>query len=111
MKLVKMILLLTILSFAFCGIALAQDQAKPAKVTKTMQKCEASFKAMDKDGKGYITLDEFLLGCKHCGKAKREAAFKAKNLSGDGKLTLDEYCAKTSKPKAKAKSKTTEQAQ
>jgi len=55
-----------------------------------MQTCEAKFKAMDKDGKGYITLDEFLAGCKHCGKAKREAAFKAKNLGGDGKLTLDE---------------------
>jgi hypothetical protein len=105
MKLVKMMLLLTIFSFAFCGIALAQDQAKPAKVTKTMQKCEASFKAMDKDGKGYLTLDEFIAGCKRCNKDKREASFKAKDLNGDGQLTLDEFCAKPSKAKAKAKPK------
>jgi Ca2+-binding EF-hand superfamily protein len=101
MKLVKVLLLAAAFSFAFSGIGLAQDQAKPAKVTKTMQKCEAKFNAMDKDGKGYITLDEFLAGCKHCNKAKREASFKEKNLKGDGKLTLDEYCAKKSKAKPK----------
>ena len=111
MKLLKMLLLLAAFCFAFSGIALAQDQAKPVKVTKTRLACEAKFKAMDKDGKGYITLDEFLAGCKSCNKVTREAAFKAKNLSGDGKLTLDQYCAKTSKPRAKAKPKATEQAQ
>jgi Ca2+-binding EF-hand superfamily protein len=105
MKLVKMVLLLAGFCFAFSGIALAQNQAKPAKVTKTAQKCEASFKAMDKDSKGYITLDEFMGGCKHCGKAKREASFKAKDANSDGKLTLDEYCAKKSKAKAKVKDK------
>lgn len=103
MRLVKMLLLAAAFSFAFSGIALAQDQAKPVKVTKTMQKCEAKFKAMDKDGKGYITLDEFITGCKHCNKNKREASFKEKNLKGDGKLTLDEFCAKKSKAKSKAK--------
>jgi Ca2+-binding EF-hand superfamily protein len=105
MKLVKMMLLLAGFCFAFCGVALAQDQAKPVKVSKTAQKCEASFKAMDKDSKGYITLDEFMGGCKHCGKAKREASFKAKDTNGDGKLTLDEYCAKKSKAKAKDQTK------
>jgi len=103
MKLGRVLLLLAAFSFAFCGFALAQDQAKPAKVTKTAQKCEAQFKAMDKDGKGSITLDDFLAGCKHCNKAKREAAFKAKDVNGDGKLTQDEFCAKKSKAKPKEK--------
>jgi len=103
MKLVKMLLLAAAFSFAFSGIGLAQDQAKPAKVTKTMLRCEAKFKAMDKDGKGYITLDEFIAGCKRCNKAKREASFNEKNLKGDGKLTLDEFCAKKSRAKPKVK--------
>lgn len=104
MKQVKMVLLIAAFILSTCGIVRAQDQAKTPKVTKTMQRCQEKFNAMDKDAKGYITLDEFLAGCKHCNKEKRAAAFKAKDVNGDGKLTLDEYCAK--KPKSKPAAQT-----
>lgn len=100
MKVIKAaVVFFAVFAFALSGLALAQDAAKPAKQTKAAKKCEDRFKAMDTNGDGFVTLDEFIGKCKKCDKAKKEAKFKAKDANGDGKLTLDEFCAK--KPKAK----------
>ena len=45
---------------------------------------EETFKLYDKDGKGYVTLEEYLAG------GGTERGFKAINKSGSGKVTLAE---------------------
>ncbi len=51
-------------------------------------KCPDSFKALDKNGDGKLSLDEFKAG----GEKNTEDAFKAKDANKDGAISLEEMC-------------------
>ncbi len=53
--------------------------------------CQDRFKAMDTDGNGQLSKDEFTSVPHHRGDA--EAMFKARDKNGDGVITPDEFCA------------------
>lgn len=63
------------------------DASKDGKISRdefTDFMIEEAFKTYDKDGKGYVTLDEYIAG------GGSERGFKAINKSGSGKVTLAE---------------------
>ena len=80
MKRLVAILMALALAVVFgVGSAVAAEQAKS---------CPDTFKALDKNGDGKLSLDEFKAG----GKDNTEEAFKAKDANKDGFLTVDEFC-------------------
>lgn len=63
------------------------DASKDGKISRTEFTdfmIEEAFKLYDKDGKGYVTLEEYVAG------GGTERGFKAINKSGSGKVTLAE---------------------
>jgi Ca2+-binding EF-hand superfamily protein len=63
------------------------DASKDGKISRTEFTdfmIEEAYKLYDKDGKGYVTLDEYVAG------GGTERGFKAINKSGSGKVTLAE---------------------
>ena len=55
-------------------------------------KVEKAFRAMDKDGDGYITKTEFQKVCKNLTKEQIQLAFNKFDKSGNGKLNYKEFC-------------------
>ena len=53
---------------------------------------EKAFKAMDRDGDGYITKSEFKKVCKNLTKEQIEMAFSKFDAAGNGKLNYIEFC-------------------
>ena len=51
-----------------------------------------AFKAMDKDGDGFITKSEFRKVCPNLTKEQINAAFEKFDKAGDGKLNYIEFC-------------------
>jgi hypothetical protein len=90
MRLWRWLLVAVVASVLTAGTAWAQEQKKSEKPRATP---EERFKKLDKDGDGFVTLDEFLAQAakKPELKEKLEKAFKAMDKDSDGKLTLDEY--------------------
>src|SRR4051812_12009306 len=83
--------LITILSALAISISFATAADAEKKAEKKADP-EASFKKIDKDGDGFISLDE--MKASPAGQrdaAKAEQMFKRKDKDGDGKLSLDEY--------------------
>jgi Ca2+-binding EF-hand superfamily protein len=62
---------------------------------------EEIFKALDTDGDGFLSKDEFMAQVKKPEQKERfEKRFAKLDTNGDGKLSLEEFCAKpTKKPK------------
>lgn len=83
--------------------ALAADPAAPAKPKRDPAQL---FKAVDKDGDGGISLDEFKASTVgQIDPSRVGDVFKKKDADGDGKLTLPEYMfipPKETKPAASA---------
>ena len=89
-----------IVAVVACGllssVACAKDKA-PHKKTP-----EEQFKALDKDGDGFLSKDEYLAQAKSPEqKEKLEKKFAQLDTNGDGKLSLEEFCAQPAKPKKK----------
>ena len=83
------------------AIAFAADEAKPKKPGKKPPSPESSFKKMDTNTDGAVSLDEFKAsprGQKQPDKADK--AYSKLDKDSDGKLTLEEFKAGT-KPKEK----------
>ncbi|MGC8720515.1 MAG: EF-hand domain-containing protein [Thermodesulforhabdaceae bacterium] len=59
-----------------------------ASATEAQKPCPDTFKALDKNGDGKLSVDEFKAG----GKDNTEDAFKAKDANKDGALTVEEMC-------------------
>ncbi len=80
------------LAFA-CSLSFAQDKpAAPAETGKQRPSAEESFKKLDKDSDGKVTLDEFKAGPRaQKDPAKAEEYFKKMDKDGDSNLTLEEY--------------------
>jgi Ca2+-binding EF-hand superfamily protein len=55
-------------------------------------KVEKAFRAMDRDGDGYVTKTEFQKVCKNLTKEQIQAAFNKFDKSGNGKLNYVEFC-------------------
>ena len=55
-------------------------------------KIEIAFKAMDKDGDGFLSKDEFRRVCKGLTPNQVEAAFKKFDKEGNGMLNYREFC-------------------
>ena len=55
-------------------------------------KIEIAFKAMDKDGDGFLSKDEFRRVCKGLTPDHVEAAFKKFDKEGNGMLNYREFC-------------------
>lgn len=88
------------------GVAHAQDDggeaaAKPAKKDKAAEK----FAAMDKDGNGSLTLEEFVGDATEKKAEKAAADFAIKDTDQDGKLTMEEFKAKPMQEKEKKEKK------
>lgn len=79
MKRLVAVLMALALVVVFGVGAASATEAKP---------CPDTFKALDKNGDGKLSLDEFKAG----GKDNTEDAFKAKDANKDGALTVEELC-------------------
>jgi len=91
--------LLTIICLVPLGLCKAADDAgrpkdapaaKPA-ANKWAELAEKNFKAMDKDGDGALTCDEFVGKKKPDAAEKAEQIFKLIDTDADGKVTLKEF--------------------
>lgn len=78
-RLVAVLMALALVVVFGVGAASATEGAKP---------CPDTFKALDKNGDGKLSADEFKAG----GKDMTEDAFKAKDANKDGALTVEEMC-------------------
>jgi hypothetical protein len=89
MRFWSMMLVCVVACFVVVGNARAQE-SKSGKAHKTP---EERFKALDKDGDGFLTLEEYSADphFKNLDKAKIEARFKKLDKDGDGKLSLEEF--------------------
>jgi len=94
------VVVLSIVGLLATGEAMAKRDKKnrkndPAAVAE-------SFKALDKNGDGKLSLDEFKAGKTDAQEA--EKSFKSLDKNGDGTLTQDEFAPPTDKPAKPAKS-------
>lgn len=88
MKLSRVFLFSAVVALVFSGMAWAQAQGRPRGG------CTARFASLDKNGDGYLTLDEFKAGCRRCTDAVAEERFKAMDADGNGQVSIEEFCAK-----------------
>jgi len=72
------------------SLSFAQDTpAAPAKRERPSP--EESFKKLDKDNDGSLTLEEYKANPRQKDPAKAEASYKKMDADSNGKVTLDEY--------------------
>ncbi len=90
----KILTTLCILALGTAASLQAADKKKPAG-DKPKASAEESFKKLDKDSDGFVSLEEFKAGKKD--PVAAEAAFKKHDANGDGKLTLEEFSAHAKK--------------
>jgi hypothetical protein len=67
---------------AFCALAGAADYDNHQKDLTTLKQ---DFKKLDKNGDGYLSMQEFKAA------GKDDLAFKAADADGDGRIDMDEY--------------------
>ena len=94
MQTVLNLLAISLVSFVPVVLANAADDATKPKdaPNKAAEMAEKNFKAMDKDGDGVLTLDEFKgTRKKPAAVEQAEQMFKLIDADGDGKLTLAEF--------------------
>ena len=86
---VGMVLSLAFVAGAWLPDANSQirETGKPAMV----QQCQKNFDAMDTNGDGVVTSDEFF-AWEHQG-ANPEGVFKSRDTNGDNVLSKEEFCA------------------
>ena len=96
----RMIIMMLLLSLALCGAAFAQDDAGPAG------KGAKGLKAMDTNGDGKISKEEFM----DAAKKRAEARFQKLDANGDGYITKDELDAAKAKRGERAGKKGAEKA-
>ena len=82
----RVILLMLVLSLALCGTALAQDDPAAPHGGKGL-------KAMDTNGDGKISKEEFM----EAARKRAEARFQKLDANGDGYITQDEMDAAKAK--------------
>jgi Ca2+-binding EF-hand superfamily protein len=75
---------------AFTPFQTAGAQQQPQPAPRTM--CQDRFKAMDTDGDGFVSKEEFFKAPHKMQGANVEQVFSARDTDGDGKLTADEFC-------------------
>ena len=76
----------------------AKADAKPGE-KKAAVSPEERFKKLDKDGDGFISLEEFKAGVGAKDPAKAEEIFKKKDANNDGKLSPEEFAGPAKKAK------------
>ncbi len=94
MRLWRWLLVAIVASVMVTGTAWAQEKKKSEKPRATP---EEQFKKLDKDGDGFLTLEEFCAPYKKkiesdsALKEKVEKRFKSMDKDGDGKVSLEEF--------------------
>ena len=68
----------------------ARSQMRETGSPAMVQQCKKNFDAMDANGDGSVTRDEFF-SVEHKGR-NAEESFKSRDANGDDVLTKDEFC-------------------
>ena len=82
--------LLSVVFVVGACLSVAHSQIRETGSPAMVQQCKKNFDAMDTNGDGAVSKDEFF-SVEHKGRNPEEA-FKARDTNGDNVLSKDEFC-------------------